>query len=342
MTARSKRSKEVPTAADFLNKIKEDENCKLSMLEVQAVLLASEEKNNRLEKIVKDQGAEIQKLRDDIEKIQKENDKNAKEKFEAKEDQIVKEEENEKLKKDVKEQKQEMDALRKKNTQVLNDIKEIRKTNIKMAEEAKEEKEKQYFKAYKSEAKATDSNLMIKNVAMDEETEKEGQTLELVKEIFFNNMGVDKSVKIEEVTRFSKSKKATGNKPPVIRVKLANFEMKKKIFKQISTLKDSEKFNRISIQNEYPAMIRKQLQAREKEAWGIRSKSNFTLKTKVEVKKGRPQILVKAAEETEFRPPKEEEYLRLPEEEESDKKGTKKDKKGGKKSNGASTSNSGQ
>ena len=334
---RNKNTKEGPTAADLLNKIKDDENCKLSILEVQTVLISNEERTCKLEKIVQEKEAEIQKLKKDIEEIKKENDKNAREKFEAKEEQTVKEEENKKLKKDVDEQKKEMDTLRKKNTQVLNDIKEIRKVNIKVAEEAKEEKEKQYFRAYKNEARATDANLMIKNVAMDEETENEGQTLELVNEIIFNDMGVDKSVKIEEVTRFSKSKKATGNKPPVIRVKLANFEMKTKIFKRISSLKDSQKFSRISIQNEYPAMIRKQLQKREKEAWGIRKKSDFTTKTKVEVKKGRPKILVKAAEETEFRDPKEEEYLQ--EEEETDKKETKKDKKGGKKSKGASTSN---
>ena len=312
------KKKDVTTAADFLNKIKEDEGCKLSILEVQTVLISFEERNNKLEKILKDQGVEIKKLKNEIKELKEENNKNAEEIEEAKEEQIEKEEENNKLKKEVEEQKAVMDALKAKNAQVINDIKEIRKSNAKFAEEAKEEKEKQYLKAYKSEARTTESNLIFKNVVMAEEKENEEQTLELVKEIIFKDMGVDKSVKIEEVTRFSKSKKATGNKPPVIRVKLANNEMKTKVFKKIMNLKDSENFNRISIQNEYPAMIRRQLKAREKEAWGIRKKSNFTTKTKVQVKEGRPKIMVKTSRETEFRPPKEDEYLREEEEEEKE------------------------
>ena len=115
------------SATDFLNKIKEDESCKLSMVEVQAVLIHFEERNNKLEKIVQDQEAEIKKLNKEIKEIKKENDKNAEEKVEAMEEQIVKEEENNKLKKEVTDQKAEMDALKAKNTQVLNDIKEIRR-----------------------------------------------------------------------------------------------------------------------------------------------------------------------------------------------------------------------
>ena len=268
-------------AADLLTKIREDEKCKLTMVDVHTVLTHLVEENDNLKELVKEQNQEIEAIKAN----------------------------NIKLSNDIKDiKKEEFEAIKAKSTQLSNDIKEMKKDNQKMVKDNKESKENQYKKAYQNENRSVASHLILKNVAMAEENESKKQTEEIVHELF-GNLGVDRSVEITEITRFTKSEKATGNKPPVIRVKLSNPGMKAKVFQKVSTLKDSEKFNRISIQNEYPAMIRKQYQAKEKDAWGIRKKSKNTTRTRIEVKGGRPVLTVKTAKDQEFRPPKDEEFL---------------------------------
>ena len=291
------KAKSKSTAADLINKIREEEKCKLDLVEVPVVLAHLLEENNNLKELINEQKEEIEAIK--AQNIQ--------------------------LSKDIKDmKKEEFEAIKAKNTQLSNDIKEMKKDNQKMAKDNKDAKEHQYKKAYQNENRSVASHLILKNVAMAEENESKNQTEGIVEELL-QDLGVDRNVEVAEVTRFTKSKKATGNKPPVIRVKLSNPGMKAKVFQKVSTLKDSEKFNRISIQNEYPAMIRRQYQAREKEAWGIRKKSKNTTRTRIEVKDGRPVLTVKTAKDQEFRPPKDEEFLQ--EEEATTSKGEgKKDK----------------
>ena len=306
----SRAKKDKLSGPQLLNKIREDEKCKFDMFEVQIVFSHLEDENNDLKKLVMEQKEAIEAIKA----------------------------QNTKLTKDIEElRKRDVEAIKTKNTQLSNDIKEMKEGNKKMADKMakdnKDVKEHSYKKAYQAENKTIASHLILKNVVMDGDDEDNGQTKEIVNEILAD-LGVDNSVKVTEVTRFTKSNKSTGNRPPAIRVKFATPGMKKKIFQKVSSLKNSDRFSRISVQNEYPSIVRKQYQRKEKQAFGIRKKSKNTIKTRIEIKECRPVLTVMGPEDQDFRPPEEEEFLQEEENEEEEVAttskggGGKKDSKG--------------
>ena len=105
------KAKSKSTAADLINKIREEEKCKLDLVEVPVVLAHLLEENNNLKELINEQKEEIEAIK--AQNIQ--------------------------LSKDIKDmKKEEFEAIKAKNTQLSNDIKEMKKDNQKMAKDNKD------------------------------------------------------------------------------------------------------------------------------------------------------------------------------------------------------------
>ena len=155
------------------------------------------------------------------------------------------------------------------------------------------------------EIRDVEKNIIIKNLPMVSSTEGQEDTTTMVKDVF-RQINLPSSVKFSAKRIFNTKKEAkrgrNGRKgwPPIILVTFKSSETKKDLFQQLQHLKGS-KYEKLSIQNEYPPCVRRQARSAEMKAAEYRNNFPGT-KTKLSLNNGNPIILVKSSPSSKYVP----------------------------------------
>ena len=163
----------------------------------------------------------------------------------------------------------------------------------------------QHQDIFAREIREVEKNIIIKNLPMVSSTEEQKDTTTLVKDVF-KQVSLPSSVKFSAKRIFNTKKEAkpgrNGRKgwPPIIHVTFKSPDTKTELFQQLQHLKGS-KFEKLSIQNEYPPCIRRQARVAEMKAAEHR-KSFPGTKTKLSLNNGNPIILVKSSSSSKYVP----------------------------------------
>ena len=163
----------------------------------------------------------------------------------------------------------------------------------------------QHQDIFAREIREVEKNIIIKNLPMVSSTEEQKDTTTLVKDVF-KQVRLPSSVKFSAKRIFNTKKEAkpgrNGRKgwPPIIHVTFKSSDTKKELFQQLQHLKGS-KFEKLSIQNEYPPCVRHQARVAELKAAEHRKKFPGT-KTKLSLNNGNPIILVKSSSSSKYVP----------------------------------------
>ena len=163
----------------------------------------------------------------------------------------------------------------------------------------------QHQDIFAREIREVEKNIIIKNLPMVSSTEEQKDTTTMVKDVF-KQVHLPSSVKFSAKRIFNTKKEAkpgrNGRKgwPPIIHVTFKSSDTKTELFQQLQHLKGS-KFEKLSIQNEYPPCIRRQARVAELKAAEHRKKFPGT-KTKLSLNNGNPIILVKSSSSSKYVP----------------------------------------
>ena len=155
------------------------------------------------------------------------------------------------------------------------------------------------------EVREVEKSIIIKNLPMVSSTEDVKETTTMVKEVF-RQINLPSSVKFSAKRIFNTKKDAkpgrNGRKgwPPIINVTFKSSDTKTDLFKQLQHLKGS-KYEKLSIQNEYPPCVRKEARSAEMKAAEHR-KNNPGAQTKLSLNNGNPIILVKSQSSSKYMP----------------------------------------
>ena len=171
-----------------------------------------------------------------------------------------------------------------------------------------EQAEATHIRTFHLEKKDVAPCLVMKNIPQAENETKE-QLFDLVKAVF-NAMEVPaEEYEIKDVFRIRRKKPVrkdgegpSKEYPPLVKVRFRDAGMKGAIFSRLTALKGTD-YEKVSIENEVPASVRREYAIKQKEAYEIRKKSNFTTKTRIDVYTGHAVIKIKMVNDEKFRFP---------------------------------------
>ena len=150
---------------------------------------------------------------------------------------------------------------------------------------------------YKLEKNSIAQNLIVKGITLVGETETKEETRGKVNDIL-TAIGVSTDI-VEDCFRFKRSAEASRDRPPVVLIKLKHARYKGDVYKNVNKLKDLREF-KISIKDQYPPSLGPAVFEAEKKAWQLRKDSGFTLKTRINVVRGKVLIQKKGPGDQHF------------------------------------------
>ena len=186
-------------------------------------------------------------------------------------------------------------------------------TETAMNKALEEQKNESHKRDFDIEMNLVQNNLIFHNLAVKENEDK--AVLKRTVENVFQSMKIGPRVVVKDVIRFKRREEERNGsarrmswadrvdrpeKPPLVLVKLGSVEMKKIIFTHIRNLKETP-YQRISINNQVPKCVVKQVTELEIKARKIRVDSGFKVKTKVELNGGYPKLQVKGENDEKFK-----------------------------------------
>ena len=189
----------------------------------------------------------------------------------------------------------------------VKDLKAMGNRVDKLEKKFNEQAEDAHLRTFFLERKAVAPNLIIKNIPKAENETKE-QLSDQVRDVFATMQIPEDEYDIADVFRIKKNERKPSKAgqakdyPPLIKVRLRDASMKGAIFRKVTTLKGSA-FEKISIENEVPASVRREYGEKQKEAYEIRKESGFKTKTRIETFTGHAIIKIKTEKDEKFRSP---------------------------------------
>ena len=182
----------------------------------------------------------------------------------------------------------------KKKDDVISSLEEkVERLNNKTISDEKDSVESRLFSL---ENKNIAPNLILKGMGMTGEIEAKDVTKEKVIDLL-NAIEVDPDC-LEDCYRFKRSEKADPAKPPVVLVRLKSPKLKGQIYKSLFKLKNTDW--KVTVRDQFPAALGQAVFEAEKKAYEIRKTSNFTLKTRIAIVRGKVLIKQKAPGATNF------------------------------------------
>ena len=152
---------------------------------------------------------------------------------------------------------------------------------------------------------SVENNIIIKNLPMVSPNEVHNDTVAMVKDVF-QQLGLSSTAKFsaKRIMNTQKSPKRgrNGRKgwPPIVHVAFGSQDTKGELFPLLNKLKGS-KFEKISVQNEWPSIYRHQIRELEITAAAHR-KSTPGSSTRIKIIDGSPTIMFRKSPTCSFQP----------------------------------------